>query len=148
MITQEGDVLIYQTVDGGEIIVEDGIIEMTGGLETAVYLSLFGGNEDDDGQQDNEFNWWGNLDETETSKQYRSETQNLLQSLPATSNNLKRIEDAVRRDLSWMLETGAASEVTATAKVPAVNTVKIVVGVFAIGQESNFTYSENWKATV
>lgn len=146
MTTQQGDVLLYQTVDGGEINADDGIIEMSGGLETAAYLSLFGGNEDDDGQQDNPHNWWGNIDETEPEKHYRSETQNLLQALPATSNNLKRIEDAARRDLAWVLTSGAASEITAVAAIPAVNALQLTVTIQAVGQESTFIFSENWKA--
>ena len=50
-MTQQGDVLLFQTVDDGEINIENGVVEMSGGLETAAYLSLYGGNEDDDGRE-------------------------------------------------------------------------------------------------
>ena len=145
-MAQQGDVLLCQTIDGGEISVDSGIVEMAGGLPTAAYLSLFGGNADDDGSQDSSLGWWGNLLETETSRRYRSETQYLLDKLPATASNLRRLEDAARRDLAWMVTDGVASSVTATASIPDVNKVKMVIGVTAAGEESDFVFIENWKA--
>ena len=143
---QQGDVLLFQTDDDGEINVENGIVEMSGGLETAAYLSLFGGNEDDDGRDDNALTWWGNLDEVDPVRQYRSETQHLLQSTPATSGNLRRIEDAANRDLAWFTEQNVASSVTIEASIPGVNRVKITVKIEANGVESSFDFVENWKA--
>ena len=119
---------------------------MSGGLETAAYLSLFGGNEDDDGSDDNALTWWGNLDEVDPVRQYRSETQNLLQSIPATTGNLRRIEDAANRDLAWFVEQNVASSVTVEATIPGINRVKITVKIEANGVESSFDFVENWKA--
>ena len=144
-MAQQGDVLLFQTNDDGDIIVEDGIVEMSGGLETAAYTSLFGGNEDDDGRADNPFNWWGNIGEIDPAKQYHSETQNLLQALPATSANLRRVEDAANRDLAWFIEEKVASSVTVAASIPGLNKIKIVVKIEARGVESNFEFVENWK---
>ena len=145
---QQGDVLLFQTNDGGNIIVENGITLMSGGLETAAYLSLFGGNEDDDGSQDNKFNWWGNIDETDPANQYRSETQYLLQSLTSTSGNLKRVEEAAKRDLAWMVEKGAASEIEVLAIIPGVNKVKFTITITAQGEEHTFEFIENWKSEI
>ncbi len=143
---QQGDVLLFQTDDDGEINVENGIVEMSGGLETAAYLSLFGGNEDDDGRDSNPNTWWGNLDEVDPVRQYRSETQNLLQSIPAIPGNLRRIEDAATRDLAWFIEKKVASTVSVEASIPGVNRVKITVKIEANGVESSFDFVENWKA--
>jgi len=147
-MTQQGDVILFQTDDGGDILIENGIIFMSGGLETSAYLSMFGGNEDDDGRADNSANWWGNIDETETARQYRSETQNLLQGLPATTGNLRRIEDAAKRDLAWMLTEGVASEVFVLATMPGINEILITVIILAHGEESEFKFAQNWKAAV
>ena len=146
-MTQQGDVLLFQTPDDGDIIVEGGLVEMAGGLETAAYLSLFGGNEDDDGLGNNSFTWWGNLDETNPALKYRSETQNLLQAIPPTSGNLRRIEDAAGRDLAWFLEEKIASSIIVEASIPRLNTVRIKVTIEANGLESSFEFVENWKAT-
>lgn len=144
-MTQQGDVNLFQTNDGGEITVTDGVVDMVGGLGVAAYLSLFGGNETDDGRAENPDNWWANIDETEPSRKYRSETQNLLRGLPASSNNLKRVEDAARRDLAWFLTENIASSITVSASIPELNRVKIVVDIEAVGMESRFEYTENWK---
>lgn len=147
-MTQQGDVLLFQTNDDGDIISENGLLTMSGGLQTSAYLSLFGGNEDDDGRTENPFNFWGNIDEVDPARQYRSETQNLLQALPATSGNLRRIEDAAKRDLAWMGTSGAASEINVAASIPGINRVRIAVNVVAQGEESEFEFIQNWKAAV
>lgn len=146
-MAQQGDVLLFQTDDDGEITVENGLVEMSGGLETAAYLSLFGGNEDDDGRGDNPLTWWGNLDEVDPVRQYRSETQNLLQALPATTGNLRRIEDAAGRDLAWFVDERVASSVVVTASIPGINRIKLIVDIEAVGDESSFEFTENWKAS-
>ena len=55
-----GDVILRQTQNDGDICVTGGLVAMDGGLSTAAYLSLFGGNFSDDGSQDNPSTWWGN----------------------------------------------------------------------------------------
>jgi len=146
MAGQQGDVSLFQTNDGGEITVEGGIVTMSGGLETSAYLSLFGGNEDDDGRADNPFNWWANISEVETAKQYRSETQNLLQALPATTGNLRRVEDAANRDLAWFITERVASAVNVTASMPGLNKLKLTIDIEALGADADFEFVENWKA--
>lgn len=123
------DVLLQQSNDGGEITLQGGLLLLSEGLETAVYLSLFGGNEDDPGDVDSPLQWWGNLLEVEPERSYRSETQYLLKSLPAIPANLRRIEQAAARDLQWMLDTENAQSVTVEATIPALNRVQLDVTV-------------------
>lgn len=145
---QQGDVSLFQTVDGGNISIVGGVTQMEGGLATMAYLLLFGGNEDDDGIADNQFTWWGNIDEIDPAKQYRSETQNLLQALPATTGNLRRIEQAVTRDLDPFLTQGIATSVTVVVSMPAVNRIKIDIAINAVGEELVITFLENWKVDI
>ena len=140
---QEGDVKLFQTDDDGEITVENGLVEMSGGLETAAYVSLFGGNEDDDGSEDNPNNWWANLNETDPTRRYRSETQNLLQALPATTGNLRRIEDAAGRDLSWFVDLNIATSLSVSASIPGINRIKLTID---IDGDTSVEFVENWKA--
>ena len=146
-MSQQGDVKLFQTIDDGDISIVNGVTEMSIGLDTAAYLSLFGGNEEDDGSADNPFNWWGNIDETETANQYRSETQHILQAIPATSNNLIRIQDSATRDLAWFLSSGIASSVEVEASIPALNRIKLDITITAEGEETKFSFTENWKAS-
>lgn len=136
------DVLIGQSDDGGEINIAGGIVELTDDLRSAVYLSLFGGNEDDDGL-DRSAQWWGNLSETVLARRYRSRTENLLRALPPSSSNLLLLEDAVRADLAWLRDVGAATEVDAVASIPALNKLSLVV---IINGDLTVTYLENWAA--
>jgi len=144
----EGDPFLFQTNDGGNINVENGITELSSGLETAAYLSLFGGNEDDDGSEKTDKNWWGNFTETVESAQYRSETQYILRSLPATSGNLGKLREAVLRDLDWMVQDKVASEIDVNVTIPGLNKVMIECNINAIGPENQFVFYENWKASI
>lgn len=143
--TQQGDVLIYESLDGGEITVADGLVEMSGGLESAAYLSMFGGNELDDGSEQSAFQWWGNLAETQPERKYRSEVQYVLNTCPPIPANLIKIEDAAKRDLQWFLDVRAATSVSVSASMPGVNRVTIAVNIDA---DRVFTYTENWGAAI
>lgn len=146
-MTQQGDVLLYQGNDDGNITIENGLVSMSGGLETAAYLSLFGGNEQDDGRDGNPLSWWGNLIETDhPERQYRSETQYLLRSIPAVPSNLRRIEDAAARDLAWLITSKVANAFEIEATMPGLNKVRISVSITADGNPSEFVYIENWRA--
>lgn len=140
---QQGDVLLYQTPDDGELNVVSGVFEMTAGLDTAAYLSLFGGNEDDDGMAENRRQWWGNVTEPDAAKHYRSETQNLLQAIEPIPANLRRIEGAVLRDLAWL----DAEKITVNATMPRLNTLQLDIMITAGGKRTAFTFVENWKAS-
>jgi len=146
--TQQGDVILFQINDGGEINVEKGIAEMSGGLATAAYLSLFGGNQDDDKRANNNLTWWANLNENNPIDQYRSETQNLLNNIAATSNNLLRLEEAARRDLAWLIEGSIASDISVVASIIAINRVELSIDIEAVGRESSFEFVANWRSTV
>lgn len=143
---QQGDVLLYQTNDDGDVQFEGGDLVMTSGLDTAAYLSLFGGNENDAGGSDTAAAWWGNLLETQPARQYRSETQHLLRSIPAIPANLLRIEAAARRDLAWFVTEGAAESVTVSASMPGVNRVTLEILISTGENSERLVYILNWKA--
>lgn len=122
------DVRIYQSDEGGAIDVVNGdCVLSTDGLESAAYLSLFGGNEDDSGiQGDDSKQWWANFAEPDPERIYRSETAFLLRSIPLVPSNLRRLEDAATRDLGW-LEDSIADAVIVEATMPGLNAVKLAV---------------------
>lgn len=145
LMIQEGDVKLFQILNDGDMVIENGVAEMNGGLATAAYLSIFGGNEDDNGRPRDVKSWWGNFIEDDPSARYISETQHLMQALPLITGNLIRIEDAVSRDLEWFLTEKIASSITVEATIPGVNKVDINVRIVAEGIESTFSFTENWK---
>ena len=124
------DVFLFQTVNDGDVLFQNGDLVLDGGLRTAAYLSLFGGNVEDGGHDKTNYEWWANLSETDTALQYRSETQHLLQAIQLTSNNLLRIEDAAKRDLQWLIDKGHTKAIEQViASIPAVNTLKLVIDI-------------------
>ena len=141
MTIQQGDILLFQSTDDGDLNLINGVLQMSGGLETAVYLSLFGGNADDSGSDKNPRSWWGNLDEVDAAKHLRSETQYLLESMPATTGNLSRLRKAVERDLTWLKTSGVAAAVNVVASLPELNKVKLTITI----DEFSINYLENWK---
>lgn len=142
LASQQGDVLLFQINDDGEIELIDGLITMSGGLQTTAYLALFGGNVEDAGGFDESKTWWANFNETDPAFKYRSETQNLLRSLPAVPANLRRLEDAAVRDLSYLVTIGAATQVSAVATMPALNRVKLAI---EIDGDSTLEFVINWE---
>lgn len=142
----QGDVLMFQTNDGGEVTFIDGQPIMTKGFETAVYLSLFGGNREDDGSEDNNLQWWGNFIITDPMEKYKSETQYQLLRLPITSASLLKLEEAAKKDLQWLLDDRIASTVEISVSSPELNFVNFNIKIFAEGKEENFNFTLNWKA--
>lgn len=142
---QQGDVRLFHTDDGGEIEVVEGLVSMGGGLETAVYLSLLGGNEQDSTRDGDPANWWGNLTE-QPERQYRSQFQYLLARLPAIPASLRRLEDAALRDLAWMEPAGAADSVSASASIPGLNRVRMTIDIEAGDGTTRLAFEANWQA--
>ncbi len=142
----QGDVHLFQTPDGGEISVASGLTEMApSGLGVAAYLSLFGGNELDDGRPDNPNGYWGNLLELDEAFKYVSRTQNLLRSIPLTSGNLLRLQRAALADLAWFIDKAIASSLTVVVTVSGLDRANFVVDITAEGELHRFTFTENWK---
>ena len=136
------DVLLRHFADGGDIEYVNGQATTSNGLETAVYLSLFGGNERDSGQQAGDsLQWWGNLSESRPERRYRSRYQNLLRSTPLLPMNLRAFEDAAEDDLAWMFETGLATFVGAFASIPALNRLALEVQIEVDGRAFAFEFT-------
>jgi phage gp46-like protein len=139
------DVRLFHTLDGGNIEFQNGQTAMSEGLETGAYLSMFGGNERDGGLDGTKhLQWWGNLIENDPAARYRSETQHLLRSLPAIPANLKRLEDAAKRDLAWFTEE-IASSVEVTATMPKLNWVELHVEIMVSGKRLSLVFNESWR---
>ena len=96
---QNGDVLFYQTLDGGEVNFENGLAEMTTLLETSIYLCLVGGNAEDDGTPaGKKYEWSGNEDE-QNENRFRSRFQSLLNGNPITSQLIRDLGEAAALDI-------------------------------------------------
>lgn len=119
------DVQLFQGPDGGDVEVTNGVLTLDETPFTAVYLSLFGGNVEDDGTTAKRpKEWWANAAERVAERRYRSQTQAMLIGLPAIPANAKRVEEAISADLAWML-ADIAKSIAPTVTIPARNTAKL-----------------------
>jgi phage gp46-like protein len=152
------DVRLFHQDDGGNIEFAGPHepttdIKLDTGLETAVYLSWFGGSERDpgarhtaddaDADHEHKHQWWGNYGEPEA-RQMISETGHMIRSLPATSNNLLLIESSMMRDVQWMLDDGTASEVFVTASLVAKDRIGVSARIIINKEEFVVAFESSW----
>ena len=138
------DVRLYQTNDGGEITFVQGNPEMSEvEFETAAYLSLVGGNIEDDGSVATEsLQWWGNRTETDPVRQYRSRFHGAVQGSKNLASDVLRIEEAAALDLAWFVDEGVADEVRVSATVPNYQRLDLTVDIQVGDNEYSFTFQQ------
>ena len=111
-----GDVLLQSTLDGGDIVIENGLVKDCRNFDTAAYLSLFGGNKKDLNARPKE-TWWGNLiPGTKRNEWMQSEFAATVNGLPLTSGNLLKARQAAERDLDWIKKDAGADKISASLK--------------------------------
>jgi len=124
----EGDLLLYETLDGGDVLIENGLFISDKQFSTAVYLSLFGGNKTDSGKVKNSDEFWGNfLNDITESEKLRSRFQYITTGLPMSVKNIKEAENAALMDLQWFINENIADEITAYGQAVGKNRFKIII---------------------
>ena len=102
------DLLIYETGNGGDLALLGEDIATTSNITNLVYLALFGGNVEENTTEETALqltreDWWGNelfnLD-------FNSNTERTLQNVSLNSAGIRKIEDAVKKDLLFLNEIG------------------------------------------
>ena len=126
--TFEGGLLLHDTPDGGDIRIEKGLIASDRTFCTAVYLSLFGGNKDDNGRVKNRRTWWGNtLRGVNETRRLVSRFQAIIFGLPMTTKNIIDAEEAARLDLGWMIAEKIADEILADGRAVSRNRLTLTI---------------------
>lgn len=124
----EGDVLLVETPDGGDIVVKNGCVLPCKDFSSAVYISLFGGNKADDGKVKNNRTWWGNiLAGVREDEKIISRFQAVITGMPFSIKNIRAAESAARLDLEWLKNTGAADEIIVDGTVKGKNNFVLCV---------------------
>ncbi len=140
----QGDALWGPCPDGGSVQFIGGEPVRSGGLSGAVYISMFGGNQLDDGTPDSKLQWWGN--HVGSDEDIHGRTGTLLQTLPMTSTNLRRVEETVLIDLDWMLTLGVASEISVAASMAASRFLILIITINSLNTSESYKYRLNWAA--
>ncbi|GHU66619.1 hypothetical protein FACS189447_07860 [Spirochaetia bacterium] len=124
----EGDALLFETVDGGELFIENGLFISDKKFSSAVYLSLFGGNSDDSGKVKNNNEWWGNkLEGIAENEKLVSRFQNIIYGLPMTVKNIREAEAAAALDLKWFIIEKIADEINVNGRATGKNEFNLMV---------------------
>lgn len=143
-----GDIHLYHTLDGGEIEVAGGEVRTTGGLESLVYLSLFGGNANDSAAENDPLQWWGNFIELDAARKYRSRTQNVLRSLPVSTGNLRKLQQAISLDLQDLQTRGIITGADVSLYLEDRNRVCITLVIHGDSESLELIYQLNWEADI
>jgi len=146
----EGDLLLASTPDGGEIRVENGVFACDRAFNTAVYLSIFGGNKEDTGKVKNNKTWWGNtLEGTGENEKLVSRFQAVIFGLPMTSKNIESAESAAALDLQWIIDEGIADKITVSGRAVSRKKFSLRVEIKAGGKSIyENTFALFWKAGI
>ncbi len=126
----EGDVLLEADSDGFDIVLKNGLVQECVDFNTAIMISLFGGNKEDSGKVKNNKAWWGNLvGEILENEKVVSRFQNVINGLPFSLKNIAEAESAALLDLEWLKKEKLADSVFAEGRVLGRNNfvLKIVV---------------------
>ena len=144
-----GDVLLKATDNGGDIVIEDGLVVDCTDFSSAAYLSLFGGNEDDEVGREKE-TWWGNLvPGTLKSEKHVSAFQSIIRGCPLTAINLRKAQEAAVSDLNWFIDEKIADEIAVSIRAEGVKQVVLSV-VIKKDEKAIFScgYSFQWQGAI
>lgn len=143
-----GDVLLTSTPDGFDVVLESGLIKDCRDFDSAVLLSLMGGNDEDLNRRPKE-TWWGNLVEgTQENEWISSEFGAMVKGFPLTSGNLRKAKDACKRDLDWIINAGA-DEIDVELTAESAQRVKLDVEVTQDGSKAGGgNYELQWQGAV
>ena len=125
------DMALLNSLGGGDIKIINGDSIPDNGLETAVFITLFGSDLRNEG-------FYGDAYSTFEAEKLNGDFQKLL-SEPITSSNLLRLEDSAKKDLDWMIRDGLVSEIIVSIIVLGINKIKITID-FSEGSSFSFLW--------
>jgi len=134
---RQGDLGLYNTLNGGTIKVANGEPIMDQGLQTAVYISLEGSGE---------ILWFANEYLTESQK-ITSRFAKFRQGRELSSGVIVASEDLIKKDLQWLVDDKAASKIDASMRIIGRNRVEIIIDVAIDNKTLRLSpFQLNWKS--
>lgn len=112
---REGDIYLFDTLDGGEILIKNGEPEMDGGFESAVYLSYFGQSKTP---------WWANEHLNESEK-ITSQFYPFILGTPKTTQSINKAEELASQDVQWFVDEGICDNISVEIKSLSANSVSL-----------------------
>lgn len=125
------DLHIFESGSGGEMKILNGDLMLSETLFQTIYLSMFGGNVEEnttgDIDQAKERNdWWGNqlFYPNDESKWFNSNTERTLLETTLNSQGRQKIEEAIKNDLNFLSDV---VEIEVNVSVESLDVLKISI---------------------
>lgn len=127
------DLKIYETGNGGDLELNNNDLTLVTGLESMLYLAMFGGNVEGD--------WWGNelLMPNQPDIHLKSETEKVLMSVALNSAGRIKIEQAVKNDLAFIQKAFPGTKLVVSVTIVSDDIVSIVINVD--GKDFNYLWN-------
>lgn len=133
---RQGDLYIFSTLDGGEIVVKNGEPVLNQGLETAVYISLEGSKSD----------WFAN-EFLQGSQKLISSFAKYRESVTLTTGVINTSIELIKQDLQWLINDKIANAINVNMNIIGNNRVEIKISIRNGREEIKLSpYQLNWNA--
>ncbi len=139
------DILIKEDGNGGDFQMRGNDLAVCKSIEGAAYMSMFGGCVEADtklprvvGEQD--FSYWGNIFIQQPVARFNSLTERTLNNTPLTSAGRPIIENAIRKDFSFIPGATVAVSIVSTDRINVAVTVILPSG---LPKVETFSLSRN-----
>lgn len=126
------DIYLKPTSSGQDINVSAGMPQMSGGLDNAVYMSLF------------TVDYWGNDSADDTSGKYDSTIPTIISEATLTNQARLNIIAEAERVTAWLVSDGIVDSITVSAEIPEVGWLYLAVQCDEPERTINFKYGVNW----
>ena len=129
------DIYLKTTTGIADMVIVNGLPQLTDGLDNTVYLSLFMPD------------YWGNS-VSEDDEKYDAEIPRIMSEQTLTNQTRLDIIEAGKNSLKWMIDKGIASAIDVRAEIPEIGTLFFAVTITEPEQEdpSTFAYGLNWDS--
>ena len=129
------DIYLKTTTGIADMVIINGLPQLTDGLDNTVYLSLFMPD------------FWGNSI-SEDDEKYDAEIPRIMSEQTLTNQTRLDIIEAGKNSLKWMIDKGIASAIDVRAEIPEIGTLYLAVTITEPEQDdpSTFAYGLNWDA--
>jgi len=127
------DLSIYETGDGGDLVLKGNDLETSNGLFNLPYLAMFGGNVAQStpiirDESEEAIDWWANslLFQETPELQMNSKTERALKEFAVNSAGRVKIEQIIKRDIEFMQKFAGISVSVTLENVDTIN-IKILL---------------------
>lgn len=135
MAIREGDIYLYETEDGGEISIVNGEPVMDAGLESAVYISIFGHES---------VTWWGN-EYLKKAERMECRFYPYIKSTGKTISTLNKAKELLKQDLTWLIDEKIADRIVIDIYSISITHISVDINILKDERSISKTkYGVNW----